>query len=106
VNKQEYKEYLSRLKLELESLHHCGAYWIKSKKVHELFHGEIEWKVSVEVFALIGHGKAKHVYAWIQREDKGGDSERIVAVLETPTVDSAERAVEASILRVSKTPQS
>jgi hypothetical protein len=103
ANKQEY---LTRLKLAVEHLHGAGATWRETVPVHEVFRGQTVWQGQVEVFDLIGHPKAKRAYAWSHREGKNDQGERFVAVLEIPPVDSAQRAVQASILADAKTPQS
>lgn len=103
ANKQEY---LTRLKLAVEHLHGASATWRETVPVHEVFRGQTVWRGRVEVFDLTGHAKAKRAYAWSHREGKNDEGERFVAVLEIPPVESAETAVQASILADAKTPPS
>lgn len=74
-NKQDY---LARLQVAVEHLHNCGAHYLRTEPVHEVFHGQTVWKGDVEVFGLTNHSKAKRAYAWSHREGKndeeGGDS--------------------------------
>jgi hypothetical protein len=89
ANKQEY---LTRLKLAVEHLHGASATWRETVPVHEVFRGQTVWRGRVEV--------------WSHREGKNDEGERFVAVLEIPPVESAETAVQASILADAKTPPS
>jgi hypothetical protein len=59
--------------------------------------------LTIEVFDLANHPKAKRAYAWSHREGKHDEGERFVAVLEIPPVESAETAVQASIMADAKT---
>jgi len=78
-------------------LHNCSATWLKSVPVKEVFRGEILWNGNVEVFDLTGHPKAKRAYGWSHTNDDDNKTERYVAVLEIPPVDSPETAVKISI---------
>jgi hypothetical protein len=98
-NKQEY---LDRLKLAIEHLHNCGAHYLRTEPVHEIFKGQTVWKGEVEVFGLSGHPRAKRAYGWIHREGKNDEGERFVAVLEIPPVESPVTAVRASIMADAK----
>jgi hypothetical protein len=95
ANKQEY---LDRVKLAIEHLHNCGARYVRTDPVHEMFKGQTVWQGEVEVFDLTGHPKAKRAYAWSHREGKNDEGERFVAVLEIPPVVSPVTAVRASIM--------
>ena len=103
VNKHEY---LTRLKLAVEHLHGTGATWRETVPVHEVFRGQTAWQGEVEVFDLHNHPKAKRAYAWSHREGKSDEGERFVAVLEVPPVESAQTAVQASILAEAQKPHS
>ena len=95
-------DYLDRLKSAIEDLHKCSAYYLHTQLVDENVRGETAWVGDVEVFALIGHPKAKICYAWNHREGKKDQNERFVAVLEIPPVNSPQTAVRASIVSDSK----
>jgi hypothetical protein len=90
-------DYLNRLKSAIEGMHKCTAYYIHTQLVDETVDGKTVWIGDVEVFALVGHPKAKHCYAWSRRHGKNGEGERFVAVLEIPPVTSPKTAVRASI---------
>jgi hypothetical protein len=64
-----------------------------------MFHGKTVWRGDVEVFDLTGHPKAKRAYAWSHLEGPNDQSERFVAVLEIPPVESAEKAVQVQIVK-------
>jgi hypothetical protein len=95
ANKQDY---LARLHVTVQQLHNCGAAWRKSVPVEEIFNGKTIWKGEVEVFALIGHPKAKRCYGWSHPDGDDNTGERFVTVLEIPPVNSAEVAVKISIV--------
>lgn len=82
----------------IDHLHGCKAVHLRSEPVHEVFQGQTVWSGQVEIFALSGHPKAKHCYAWKHWEDASGQHERIVTVLELPPVNSAVAAVRASVV--------
>lgn len=86
----------------IQQLHECGAVWLESSPVHEVFRGQTVWKGHVEVFTLSGHPKAKKAYAWSHPEGPDDAGERFVAVLEIPPVESPITAVRASIVADSK----
>ena len=52
-------DYIARVQVALMQLHNCGAKWIETAPVHEVFRGQTVWKGEVEVFDLTGHPKAK-----------------------------------------------
>ncbi len=91
-------EYLSRLKLTIEHLHHCGAFHRESVPVHEVFRGQTVWQGEVEVFDLAGHPKAKRCYGWSHPDGPDDKDERFVTVLELPPVESAKTAVQVAIV--------
>jgi hypothetical protein len=90
-------EYIERLKDAIEQLHHCRAGWIGTGPVKEMLDGKTIWEGSVETFVLIGHPKAKHAYAWSQKDRAGNGEERCVSVLAVPPVDSPQAAVKAAV---------
>lgn len=87
--------YLERLAHAIRELHGCEATHLRTVPVSEVFKGREIWRGDVEVFALAGHAKAKHAYAW-------GYALEVVAVLEIPPVDSPETAVKIAIAAHSK----
>jgi hypothetical protein len=96
ANKQDY---LAQVQVAVEHLHRCGAVHIETVPVHELFRGKTVWRGDVEVFALIGHPKAKRAYAWSHLDGPKDERTRFVAVLEIPPVDSAQKAVQVQIVK-------
>lgn len=91
------KDYLARLQVTVSQLHNCGAVWRESVPVHEVFQGKTLWRGDVEVFDLTGHPKAKRAYGWSHPDGADNKTERFVAVLEIPPVDSPETAVKMAI---------
>jgi hypothetical protein len=55
--------------------------------------------VTLAMFDLIGHPKAKRGYAWTYNKEKGSDT---IAVLELPPVISPKTAVQAAIVAQGK----
>ena len=90
--------YIARIQVAVSQLHNCGALFRETVPIHEIFPGQSVWKGEVEVFDLHGHPKANRAYAWSHREGPNNESERFVAVLEVPPVNSPETAVRASII--------
>lgn len=72
-------------------MHGAEAQLVARARVDEHFEGEPVWQGEVLVFALQGHPEAQRCYAW---EVDG----RVTAVLGVGPVDSAVKAVRASIL--------
>jgi hypothetical protein len=52
----------------IRATHECESWWEASVKVEEKFEGKTAWSGIVEVFALVGHPKAKYAYAWTYRD--------------------------------------
>jgi len=65
--------------------------------VQEVFQGKTIWNGEVEVFDLNGHPKAKRAYGWSHPDGVDNKTERFVAVLEIPPVDSPQTAVKMAI---------
>jgi hypothetical protein len=80
----------------IRHLHGCGSTHVESVPVHESFEGHTVWDGTVEVFALAGHPIATRCYAWTYKQDDGSD--RFLAVLHSPPVDSPLAAVRAMIV--------
>ena len=85
---------IKSLQHAIKEMHGCDSRYVESVPVHEVFRGQTAWKGTVEVFALLGHERAKRAYAW-QYED--GAETKSVAVLEIPPVDSPQSAVQVAI---------
>lgn len=101
-NKQDY---IARVQTAVQHLHNCGARWLRTEPVREIFRGQVAWEGDVEVFELNGHPKAKHAYAWSHLDGPNDEETRFVAVLEIPPVKDAKTAVQASIVADSKKQQ-
>jgi len=86
------KKYIERLQSVIQHLHGCGAAWVESVAVKEVFRGKTIWQGDVEVFTLTGHPKAKRAYGWFY-----GEPEQFVTILELPPVDSAAAAVKVGV---------
>lgn len=99
------QDYIARVQVAVQHLHNCGAHWLRTVPVHEVFQGKTAWEGDVEVFGLVGHPKAKHAYAWAHLDGPKDDKTRFVAVLEIPPVKDAQTAVQASIVADSKAQQ-
>jgi hypothetical protein len=99
VNKQDY---IDQVQLAVSQLHNCGATWIETVPVHEVFQGKTVWQGDVEVFRLQGHPKAKRAYGWSHLDGAKDERTRFVTVLEIPPVESAETAVRVQIVKDSK----
>ena len=85
---------ITELQNAIRATHGCESQWWASIKVEEKFQGHLAWSGIVEVFALIGHPRAKHAYAWTYRE---GDKNKTTVVLKIPPVDSPQLAVKVAI---------
>jgi hypothetical protein len=92
-------ENIKSLQAAIKASHGCDSTHVQSVPVHEVFRGQTAWKGTVEVFDLIGHDKAKRVYAWQYQE---GDQTKTVSVLEIPPVNSPESAVKVAIAAKAK----
>jgi hypothetical protein len=90
-------DYIARLQVAIMQLHGCSAVWRASVPVHEVFRGQTVWQGEVEVFDLHGHPKAKRAYGWSHPDGPDNQTERFVAVLEMPPVDSLQTAVKVAI---------
>jgi hypothetical protein len=96
---QKSYNYIQLLHEAIHRGHNCEAKHVDSVPIKEEFQGKTIWEGIVEVFDLTGHPKAKQAYAWSHKAVDGVDYEvRTVVVLGIPPVDSARKAVQASIL--------
>ncbi len=89
-------DYIARIEAAIMQLHGCGAIWLETVRVHEVFRGQTVWRGKVEVFNLKEHPNAKRCYGWSQHNGKNKEGERLVIVLEIPPVESASTAVRVS----------
>lgn len=82
----------------IRHLHGCEARHFRTERVCEVAPatGEVAWEGDVEVFDVMGADKPLRCYAW--SEAKTGTKRRFFAVLGVGKIDSAARAVQASIL--------
>jgi hypothetical protein len=94
VNKQDY---IAQVQVAVSQLHNCGATYVKTVPVHEVFQGKTIWLGNVEVFDLNGHPKAKRAYGWKHLDGEHDERTRFVAVLEIPPVTSPQTAVKVVI---------
>jgi hypothetical protein len=88
------------LQTAIKAMHGCDSRFVESIQVHEVFQGQTAWQGTVQVFDLVGHTKAKRVYAW--QYDDDDKQTKTVAVLEIPPVDSPQTAVKAAIVATAK----
>ena len=95
-------ENIGQLRQIIEQMHKCGAQFIESVPVSEMFQGEMVWQGMVNIFDLTGHPKSTKCYAW-SSPIEGSKKRRFYAVLNIPPVDSPERAVRAAIINDFKT---
>jgi hypothetical protein len=89
--------YIEELIEVIRRAHNAEARHVKSVPVKEVFQGKTIWDGVVEVFDLIGHSKAKRVYAWSHDTDNG--KKRHVTVLHISPVDTPKAAVMAAIVQ-------
>ena len=82
---------LATFERAIQATHGAKARLLRTVRVDETFEGEPVWSGNVYEFELLDHPSAPKCYAW----ETGGT---ITAVLHTGPVDSAVKAVRASIL--------
>ena len=81
----------------VERLHGAKALFVGSVPVNEEFDGATVWKGLVSEFELRGHTTATRCYAW-SVPATSNTRQRFYAVLHTPAVNTAAKAVQASIV--------
>lgn len=92
----EKMDYLGALESAIKERHKCRPIHKETVFVHEKTEDDkTMWQGNVEVFELNKHDEAKTCYAWQHRE-KNGDM-KIIAVLGSGLINSANRAVQAAI---------
>jgi len=89
-------------KRTVERLHNCKATCLEDIVVVERFGGGTVWKGIVHVFKIEGHHQTNKCYAW-SSPIEGSTKRRFYAVLHVPPIDSAAKAVIASIEKDPKT---
>jgi hypothetical protein len=92
---------IEKLQKAIRETEACESNHIATRHVTESFEGKIAWDGDVEVFALIGHPKAKRCYAWGVENDQGFAA---TIVLKLPPVESPETAVKMAIASKSRSP--
>jgi hypothetical protein len=86
---------LPALQDAIQHLHGLRSEWVESVPVRETFKGDLVWEGEVQVFA-VEHEKASRAYAWSHASGPAG-RRKFFVVLGVPPVDSALKAVQASI---------
>lgn len=88
-------DYFDSLEAAIAIGHQCQGVHRATVFVHERTqYGLTVWKGNVEVFDLKAHPRAKMCYAWRYTE---GNRSKIFTVLGNKLIDSAQRAVQATI---------
>lgn len=85
----------------VERLHNCKVSYINDVAVIEKFGDKTVWEGIVHVFKIEGNPKADKCYAWSSAIE-GSTKRRYYAVLHVPPIDSAVKAVRASIVQDKK----
>jgi hypothetical protein len=75
----------------IAATHGAKSRYVGTEHVHEQHQGETVWEGDVLVFELLDHPTAKRCYAWVT-------GRRVTAVLGIAGIDSAVKAIRASIL--------
>jgi hypothetical protein len=73
--------YIRELQDVIRIVHGVESEHVGSVPVKEVRQGTIVWQGMVEVFALVGHPKARHAYAWFHETDDSQHPRRHVTVL-------------------------
>jgi hypothetical protein len=79
----------------VQNLHKCGAIHSKTVFVDEKFGGRTLWHGEVEVFELVGHGRAANCFAWVHEDDFRGT--RPIILLDRWPINSPQMAVKTAI---------
>jgi len=85
------------LKQAVERLHHCQASFLEDVVVVEKFGDKTVWQGIVSVFEIQGHPQTDKCYAWSSPVE-GSTKRKYFAILHISPIDSAEKAVRASIV--------
>lgn len=89
--------YIRELQDSIRTLHGVESEHVGSAPVKQMRDGEIVWQGVVEVFALVGHPKARHAYAWSEKTSDPVNPRRYVAVLHLPPIRMPGDAVKAAM---------
>jgi hypothetical protein len=88
--------YHAELARVIEATHGLHAIHLETKRVKDVFDGEVAWEGEVEIFAVTGHAVAKQCFAWGFRRE-GGQGWDMTTILSVPPVTTPELAVKAAI---------
>lgn len=91
--------YIAELHDVIRRLHGVESKHVGSVPVKETFHGRTVWEGVVEVFDLIGHPKAKRIYAWASNPNEPVAKRHFVTALHIHPVTSPLLAVRAAIVQ-------
>ena len=86
---------IAELKKAIRRLHGCESEYRSTTRVVKGLGGQRIWEGKVYTFDLIGHPSAVCCYAWSSPVE-GAASQRFVAVLHEPPVNSPDAAVRAA----------
>lgn len=89
--------HIEELRDVIRRAHGVEAKHVDSVPIKEEHQGQTVWEGIVEVFQLMGHPKAMHVFAWSHDTDDG--KKRHVTVLQIHPIMSAQDAVRAAIVQ-------
>ena len=92
-----HNAYIEELRDVIRHLHGVDSSHVESVPIKETFQGKTVWEGIVEVFDLVGHPKAKRLYAWAY-ETNNPKRPRHVTVLHVGPVTSPLLAVRAAIV--------
>ncbi len=90
--------YIEELMDVIKRLHGLESKHVESVPIKETFQGRTVWEGIVEVFDLIGHPKARRLYAWAYETDNPKRPKH-VTVLHMGPVTSPLLAVRAAIVQ-------
>lgn len=93
------KDYLPHLQNAIRAMHGSDSIHLETVPVKIEFQKLTAWEGEVEVFELIDHPTAKRCFAWAYMD---GQEFKATAVLQHGPIDSAEKAVSASIVALKK----
>jgi hypothetical protein len=97
IGKMQQSHYIQHLQSVIRHLHGCESAHLGTEFVRELINGKIAWHQTVERFAVTGHPRAAHCYAWTNNYSNT-QGQHYIAVLELPPIRNASDAVKYSML--------
>ena len=89
----ENKDYYERLRSVIEQVHNCSAEHFASRRITEVYKGQVVWEGLVETFNLKGHPKASKCYSWRQ----GKNGEEIATALNIRPIHTPADAIRAHL---------